>query len=254
VQGGLGGHVYAAGVTADFSWWPTFLPMKPASELEVSAFATDELDYGVEMAGQYAFEFPDGVHGMAGSFSIENERNTWSGHVLSGGDTWGVGGEATKDMSTLYLTPPQALLDALTPDVNDRILPRIEEAEAAWEDLQAATGDYEFELSLRGLRTQLPGIVDDAKAKALERHLQRAREPRGGDLRRWPREPPPRRGRRVLHGARQPEGAGAGGDRQRPDPDSHRGRAARRGVPEDLHHDVPSLHLQPVRARRRWRR
>jgi hypothetical protein len=165
VQGGLGGHAYAAGVTADFSWWPTFLPMKPASQLEVSAFATDQLDYGVEMAGQYAFEFPDGVHGMAGSFSIENERNTWSGQVLGGGDTWGVGGEATKDMSTLYLTPPQALLDALSPDVNDQILPRIEEAEAAWEDLQAATGDYEFELSLRGLRTQLPGIVDDAKAK-----------------------------------------------------------------------------------------
>jgi hypothetical protein len=164
VQGGFEGHAYAVGATADFSWWPTFLPMKPASELEVSAFATDELDYGVEMAGQYAFEFPDGVYGMAGSFSIENERNTWSGQVLGGGDTWGVGGEATTDMSTLYLTPPQALLDALTPDVNDQILPRIEEAEEAWEDLQAATGDYEFELSLRGLRTQLPRIVDDAKA------------------------------------------------------------------------------------------
>jgi hypothetical protein len=177
VQGGFGGHAYAAGVTADFSWWPTFLPMKPASQLEVSAFATDQLDYGVEMAGQYGFEFPDGVYGMAGSFSIENERNTWSGQVLSGGDTWGVGGEATKGMSTLYLTPPPALVDALTPDVNDKILPRIEEAEEAWEDLQAATGDYEFELSLRGLRTQLPGIVDNAKAslasgisKELENH------------------------------------------------------------------------------------
>jgi F0F1-type ATP synthase membrane subunit b/b' len=102
---------------------------------------------------------------MAGSFSIENERNTWSGQILSGEDTWGVGGEATKDMSTLYLTPPQVLLDALSADVNDQILPRIEEAEEAWEDLQAATGDYELELSLRGLRTQLPGIVDNAKAQ-----------------------------------------------------------------------------------------
>lgn len=160
------GHAYLSGeTTSDFSWWPTFLPIKPASELALTAFATSDLDYQIAMQGQYGWEFPDGVQAMAGRFSIEDDRNTWSGDIVDGSDVWTVGGEATKDSTRMYFDPPQSLLDGIASDVNDQVLPRIADAQTAWDDLQQATGDYEFELSLRGLRTQLPGIVDYAKSQ-----------------------------------------------------------------------------------------
>jgi len=49
--------------------------------------------------------------------------------------------------------------------VNDEVLPRIEEAEQAWHDLQEATGDYEFELSLRGIRDDIPRWVDEGRSR-----------------------------------------------------------------------------------------
>jgi hypothetical protein len=56
-------------------------------------------------------------------------------------------------------------MDELASTVNDEVLPRIEEAEAAWNDVQDATQDYEFELSLRGLREDIPPMIDEGRAR-----------------------------------------------------------------------------------------
>jgi hypothetical protein len=159
------GHAYGVGETTDdFSWFPTFIPVKPASRLGVSAFVTQAGDFEVGLSGQYAWEFPSGVHGMAGSFAISDEAMELEGSLLEGDIVWTVGARVEKDQTTAYLEPPEQLMDALAVGVNDEVLGRIDEAQKAWEDLKRTTADYEFELSLRGIRTQLPAIVDAAKS------------------------------------------------------------------------------------------
>lgn len=165
VQDIFQGHVYGVGQTTDdFSWYPTFIPMKPASQLGVEAYLTHEGDFEVGMQGQYGWEFPDGLYAMGGGFSISNEAMELNGEIVDADVRWAVSGRVAADATTVAVEPPQELLDAIASDVNNEVLPRIEEAQAAWEDLKEATADYEIELSLRGLRTQLPGIVDAAKS------------------------------------------------------------------------------------------
>lgn len=168
VQDIFQGHAYGVGrTTDDFSWYPTFIPMKPASEMGVEAFVTSEGNFEVALDGQYGWEFPDGLYAMGGGFSISDEAMELEGRIVNADVTWEIAGRVESDRTVVWVTPPPELLEAIHGDVNDEILPRIEEAQAAWENLKEATSDYEIELSLRGLRTQLPGIVDAAKREII---------------------------------------------------------------------------------------
>lgn len=162
------GHAYAVGATTeDFSWWPTFLPVSPAHELDVSAYVTHTAEFEVALAGRYGWNLPDGVHTMGGGFELRNDGMTLGGEIVDGEVVWALSGRVTSDATTVTVDPPPELLDAIHTAVNGEVLPRIEEAQQAWQDLKEATADYEFELSLRGLRTQLPAIVDVAKSAIL---------------------------------------------------------------------------------------
>jgi hypothetical protein len=191
------GHLFLRGKTTnDFSWWPTFIPARPIAELDGDAFVTHTGDFSVGLEGRYGWRFADGDQTMAGGFRFDPDaltlRGTISGPELDFPST----GEVTEDATRLDVAPPETLLDAVATEVNDRVLPRIEEARSAWEELQQATEDYEFELSLRGLRSALPTIVDRAKSElddgidaairsqdgeiwegALRDHLRRADDP-----------------------------------------------------------------------------
>lgn len=165
VQDVFTGYAYAAGATSDFSWWPQFIPIKPASSLDVLAYVTSEADFEVGIEGTYGWEFPAGEQSMTGVFNLSNDGMLLEGQVVSGEVEFALGGRVTEADSRIYFQPPQQLLDEIAGEVNDEILPRIEEAEQAWNDLQEATGDYEFELSLRGIRDDLPRWVDEGRAQ-----------------------------------------------------------------------------------------
>jgi hypothetical protein len=163
---GLKGHAYGVGATTrDFSWYPEFIPMKPASALDVDAFVTDEGRFEVGLAGQYGWEFPGGDEVMTGAVELSDQAFALSGSLVNGPHTFGMTGRVTDDTTIVALDYPAALTDAVAGHINDEVLPRIDSAQAAWNDLEDATADYEFELSLRGVRTQLPGIADGARSE-----------------------------------------------------------------------------------------
>jgi hypothetical protein len=178
VQDGLRGFAFVKGRTPhEASWWPAFIPARPVTELDVEGFVTHTGDFEVGLAGEYGWDLPAGRQSMLGSFTLSDDALTLQGGIRSGDQTLAVGGTVTRAATTLFVEPPQALLDRIHADVNAEILPRIDEAQKQWEQLKKATSDYEFELSLRGLRTQLPAIVDQAKKSlndgiesALSRH------------------------------------------------------------------------------------
>jgi hypothetical protein len=162
----LQAYAYAQGETSeDHSWWPEFIPAKPASRLAARTYVVEDGSFEVNVEGTYGWEFPDGLQAMSGVFNLSNEAMLLEGKLIDGEIEWVVGGKVTTAATRVYIEPPQQLLDEIASVVNDEVLPRIEEAETAWNDLQDATGDYEFELSLRGLRDDLPPMVDEGRAR-----------------------------------------------------------------------------------------
>jgi len=160
------GYTYASGETSDDdSWWPSFIPVKPSASLATHSYVTSDGEFQIELEGGYGWEFPGEKEHMSGIFRLNNDAMLLEGTVESEDITYSVGGQVTSASTRAYFQPPQELLDELATAVNDEVLPRIEEAEAAYEDLQAATEDYEFELSLRGLREDIPPMVDEGKRR-----------------------------------------------------------------------------------------
>lgn len=158
------GHVYGRGATTDNeSWWPSFVPIRPIDARTVEAFATDAGQFEVAMTGKFSLDFPDGETGMAGAVDLGNEAFEISGTVLDRSEEFTLTGRITEEETAMIVEFPNSLLDAVAERVNGDILPRIDSAQKAWDDLQEATAEYEFELSLRGVRTQIPAIVDAAR-------------------------------------------------------------------------------------------
>lgn len=160
------GYAYAQGETTDdVSWWPTFIPIKPASSVAARSYLTHEGAFQIALEGTYGWEFPDGVQAMGGVFDLSNEAMLLQGRVVEGDIEYAVEGQVTEDRTRASFQPPSELTDEIAGAVNDEVLPRIDEAEQAWNDLQDATADYEFELSLRGLRDDIPPMVDEGRTR-----------------------------------------------------------------------------------------
>lgn len=165
VQQGFDGHAYVRAKTSDDrSWWPTFLPIRPANDLEVSGFLQSNGDFAIDMAGQYGLDGVTGPVTMNGAFHVGNDVASLTGGVTVGEDRLQLTGEVSDISTTVSIAPPQSILDGIADEVNERLASTIADARAAWDSVQQATGDYQFELSLRGLRSSLPTIADNAKA------------------------------------------------------------------------------------------
>lgn len=162
VQDVFNGYAYSQGrTTEDDSWWPDFIPVKPVNSLAARSYVTSEGAFDVSLEGTFGLEFPDGSQTMTGVFDLNNAAMLLEGRVVSGDIEYALGGQVTTDSTRVFFQPPPQLLEQIASAVNDEVLPRIEEAEATWNDLQDATADYEFELSLRGLREDIPPMIDD---------------------------------------------------------------------------------------------
>ncbi|MDH4037719.1 MAG: hypothetical protein OEX18_08775 [Candidatus Krumholzibacteria bacterium] len=167
VQDIFQGHAYVNGLTADLDWWPAFIPAKPVAALETSGFVKSDLDFDISVAGEFGWNLPAGKgKTLTGHFGFAPEALTLGGSVRDDATVYNIEGRVTRDETTVWTVPPQSILDGVSNGVTDELDDRIAEAEQAWNNLQDATKDYEFELSLRGLRSSLPGVVDTAK-KAL---------------------------------------------------------------------------------------
>lgn len=167
LQGGFKGNAYARGMTSpDASWWPAFIPARPITQLDAEAYVTSDAAFEVGLAGRFGWAFPDGDQAMSGSFSLTNDAMTLTGGIEDASVKFAITGVVTKAATTVFVQPPPQLLDRIGTDVKDSIMPRIDAAQKAWNNLEKATSDYEIELSLRGLRSSLPTISDVA-AQAL---------------------------------------------------------------------------------------
>jgi len=164
-QAGFNGFAFARGMTSrDDSWWPVFIPTRPVTELDAQTRVESNGTFQVYLGGEFGWELPNGRQTMSGSFDLTDQAMTLKGGIQDGAITLNVTGVVTTPSTRVFIEPPPALLAAISKTVNDQVGPQIAGAQKAYDDLVKATADYQFELSLRGVRTLIPGIVDVAKA------------------------------------------------------------------------------------------
>ena len=160
---GVEAHAYVRGTTAGYSWWPTFLPVRPVNALTAQAFMVQSGDFALDMEGRYGWTLPFGTYAMTGSFHMSPDSAGLTGRVVAGAHELAVTSALTRRATTLEITPPTEVINAVANTVNKDIGEAIAGAQKAWEDLERATANYEMELSLRGLRSSIPAMVDAAK-------------------------------------------------------------------------------------------
>jgi hypothetical protein len=163
-QTGFNGYAFARGMTSrDLSWWPAFLPARPVRELEVQARIESSGGFRVLTTGEYGWDFPAGRAAMTGSFELTNQAMTLKGSTTGAPVNLNLTGVVTLPSTTLFIEPPPELLAIIHKDVNDQVLAQIAGAQKAYDDLTRATENYQFEVSLRGIRALIPDIVRVAK-------------------------------------------------------------------------------------------
>ncbi len=149
----------------DNSWWPEFIPVKPGGQIRTSGYVQQQGQFDLELSGEFNLHLPSNVYDLEGSMGATNEAFTMAGNVLANGLTWAAAAEFRKGETEFKAKPPQELLDDINSLVNSNIDSAISKAETALADYEKATEDYEFELSLRGLRSIIPTIVSEAKKR-----------------------------------------------------------------------------------------
>jgi hypothetical protein len=149
----------------DNSWWPEFIPVKPGGQIRTSGYVQQEGQFDLELSGAFNLHLPSNVYEVEGSMGATNEAFTMAGSVLASGLKWEAEAEFRSGETEFSAKPPQQLMDDINSLVNSNIDSAINKAETALADLEKATKDYEFELSLRGLRSTIPVIVSEAKKR-----------------------------------------------------------------------------------------
>lgn len=149
-------------VDPDLSWWPDFIPVKPDGHLHTYGYADQTGTFDIGLSGRYQIEMPSGTQALEGSLYATNEALSLNGEVTIEDEIWGASMEFTKEETKCIASQPVNFAEGISETVTGQIDMAIATTEKAMADLEKANEEYEFELSLRGLRAALPAIIDNA--------------------------------------------------------------------------------------------
>ena len=149
-------------VDPDLSWWPELIPVKPAGKLNTSGYVDQTGIFDIGLTGMLGLEMPSGKQAIDGTLKATNEAFTLDGQVTIDDEVWKANATFTTAQTRCIASPPQNFADGISETVTEQIDAAIATTEQALNDLEEANKNYEFELSLRGLRSALPTIIDNA--------------------------------------------------------------------------------------------
>lgn len=147
-------------ISPDVSWQPAWLPIIPQTEIQADFHFNAAGKIKAALRGEYLSTLPRAT--LSGDMIIDNESVTMSTYLSADGYKLPVS-IRFKDQETHAIV-------GLNVSVSERIEREVEAAFARAEyevanaqaDLLAAIDDFEFELSLRGVRNGIPVFVDRA--------------------------------------------------------------------------------------------
>ncbi|GAB1268064.1 hypothetical protein NBRC116493_13170 [Aurantivibrio infirmus] len=145
-------------IAPDVSWQPSWFPILPTTEIIGSWLIDGNGDYSALLSGSYQSTIP--AANISGAMSIDANGVTLAGQIPDGALPLTVSANFLNDTATYKITTTVDVGNDVTGAVNQALDRELEKLTDALADLEQATADYELELSLNGLRSALPTIVD----------------------------------------------------------------------------------------------
>lgn len=160
-SGGFQARAFVNGlVDPDLSWWPSILPIKPDGQLRTRGFIQEGGQFDIGMEGAFGIQVPGETKAAEGNITADNNGIGMTGEVLSNGETWKAGAYFREDETEMIAMPPAHLLENKDQWIKEQIDAQFEKVDAARSELEEALENYQIELSLRGLRKDLPPALD----------------------------------------------------------------------------------------------
>jgi Putative Ig domain len=148
----------------EYPLMPPLFNIQPLNKLTGSAFVNGQGDYGFELGGVWHCTLPEAD--INGTLLIDNGAVGMEGSVTEGDTTLVVSLDFFNDQTTGRVEFPETFAQGITGIVSEGLDRKLDEVEQAISDLEDAVADYEFEVSLRGLRESLPAIADEGTREA----------------------------------------------------------------------------------------
>ena len=149
-------------VDPDLSWYPNFIPIKPDGSLSADGYVNQDGVFDIGIEGTFSIETPNNQQGIEGAMRFSNPAFEIGGKYFKNNKEWSVKAAIKKEESEVVVSAPTDFVSGLDMEISQRIDSTLAVAQDALSNLEQATADYEFELSLRGLRQVLPGVISTA--------------------------------------------------------------------------------------------
>jgi len=170
-------------VDPDLSWYPNFIPIKPDGSLSADGYVDQDGVFDIGVEGTFSIETPNNQQGIEGSMRFSNPAFEIGGKYFKNNKEWSVNAAIKKEESEVVVSAPTDFISGLDVEISQRIDSTLAVAQDALANLEQATANYEFELSLRGLRQVLPSVIstaletiDDKVAEGIAEGRRRAEE------------------------------------------------------------------------------
>lgn len=159
---GLQANAFVNGlVDPDLSWWPTILPIKPDGQMRARGFIQEDGIFDLGLAGEMGIDVLEDTRQAEGTINAANDAFGMTGTVEANGKTWQAEATFRSSETELLASPPSVLTNNDAAWINRSIDAKFDRIAEEQEKLEKALEEYKFELSLRGLRQNLPPLVDN---------------------------------------------------------------------------------------------
>ena len=145
------------------NWLPDWIPMRSETEINGEWLINGEGEYVVDMTGRYKIFLPEIE--FEGGIRLDNRGATLSATLGAGARQFTMTSDFESDRMPGFVEIPPGFSEGLGGEITAAVDEQIAVVESTFQDLENAIADYEFEVSLRGLREQLPGISDQAVSR-----------------------------------------------------------------------------------------
>ncbi len=145
-------------IAPDVSWVPPTFAFVPVSETVGDWFINGNGNFSATLSSSFESKLPEAM--LVGSMQMDNENVVLTGTVNDGDRPLGVTATFFDNGVSVEVAVYADFNSGISQTVTMALDEKLVEVQQAFDDLQQATTDYEFELSLRGLRKELPGIAD----------------------------------------------------------------------------------------------
>lgn len=147
-------------VAPDVSWQPDWFSVLPESEIIGNWSIDGDGSFSAELSGDYRSTIPEAA--MSGTMRLDNNGTVLTAEIPDAVVPISVTASFLDEETTFMVDAEVDISGSVAAEVNQAFDDIVADKQQALEDLQTAIDNYEYEVSLRGLRGLIPNIADNA--------------------------------------------------------------------------------------------